>query len=135
LAIPAQSQNQAAAERFLAWAAGPDYPERVAKSDGWANVPPGTRLSLYQNSKYTQAAPFAGLTLASILAADPKHPTNQRVPYTGVQYVAIPEFQGLGTTIGQQFSATVSGGATVDQALAEAQSSALRIMRHAGYLR
>jgi sorbitol/mannitol transport system substrate-binding protein len=98
-------------------------------------VPPGTRLSLYRNPDYLRAAPFANLTLALILAADTSRPTVKPVPYSGVQYVAIPEFQGLGTVIGQEFSATVSGGATVDQALANAQNVATRMMRHAGYLK
>ena len=31
------------------------------------------------------------------------------VPYVGVQFVAIPEFQGIGTTVGQQFSAALAG--------------------------
>jgi len=135
LAIPTQSKNYDAAAKFLAWASGHSYTSLVAKTYGWSNVPPGTRLSLYENPAYLSAAPFAQLTLASILAADAKRPTVKPVPYTGVQYVAIPEFQGLGTTVGQDFSATISGSTTVDQALKNAQNSTTRIMRHAGYLK
>ena len=54
------------------------------------------------------------MTLDSINAADPTHPTVKPVPYTGVQFVAIPEFQGIGTTVGQQFSAALAGETTVD---------------------
>ena len=57
------------------------------------------------------------MTLASIDAADPKHPTVKPVPYTGVQFVAIPEFQGLGDTVGQIFSAALAGQSSVDDAL------------------
>ena len=49
------------------------------------------------------------MTLESINSADPMHPTVKPVPYTGVQFVAIPEFQGIGTDIGQDFSAALAG--------------------------
>ena len=43
------------------------------------------------------------------------------MPYTGVQFVAIPEFQAIGTTVGQAVAAALSGQQTVDQALQGAQ--------------
>src|SRR5712671_936107 len=135
LAIPAGSKKVAAAEKFIAWATSKDYIKLVASKEGWANVPPGTRTSLYQNPEYLKVAPFAKLTLASIDAADPNKPTVQPVPYVGVQYAAIPEFQGIGTTVGQQFSAALSGSSTVDAALAAAQSSTEREMKRAGYIK
>jgi sorbitol/mannitol transport system substrate-binding protein len=49
------------------------------------------------------------MTLDSINSADPTKPTVKPVPYVGVQFVAIPEFQGLGTTVGQLFSAALAG--------------------------
>ena len=70
-----------------------------------------------------------------MLAADPTNPSVKPVPYTGVQFVAIPEFQGLGTAVGQQFSAALAGSATVDQALANAQQLATREMTKAGYIK
>ena len=109
LAIPAGSQKAEAAEKFIAWATSKDYLELVASKEGWANVPPGTRTSLYENPEYQKAAPFAKMTLDSINAADPTKPTVKPVPYIGVQFVAIPEFQGLGTTVGQLFSAALAG--------------------------
>ena len=39
------------------------------------------------------------------LSADPNNPSVDPVPYTGVQFVAIPEFAGIGTQVGQEFSA------------------------------
>jgi sorbitol/mannitol transport system substrate-binding protein len=57
------------------------------------------------------------------------------VPYVGVQYAAIPEFQGIGTTVGQQFAAALSGASTVDAALAAAQSATEREMKRAGYIK
>jgi sorbitol/mannitol transport system substrate-binding protein len=135
LAIPAGSQKVDAAEKFIAWATGPSYLSLVASKEGWANVPPGTRTSLYNNADYTSAAPFAAMTLASINAADPTHPTVKPVPYTGVQFVAIPEFQGLGDTVGQLFSAALAGQSSVDDALKQAQDVATRTMTKGGYIK
>ncbi len=135
LAIPAGSQKTASAEKFIAWATGKDYTKLVAEKEGWANVPPGTRSSLYANEEYQKAAPFAKMTLDSINAADPKNPAVKPVPYVGVQFVAIPEFQGLGTTVGQLFSAALAGQMSVDDALAQAQQVTTREMTRAGYIK
>jgi sorbitol/mannitol transport system substrate-binding protein len=43
------------------------------------------------------------------------------VPYTGIQFVAIPEFQDLGTRVSQQLSAAIAGQQTTDEALDQAQ--------------
>ncbi|HET6159322.1 MAG TPA: sugar ABC transporter substrate-binding protein [Dongiaceae bacterium] len=135
LAVPAGSDSADAAQKFVAWATSKAYLELVASKEGWANVPPGTRTSLYNNAEYQKAAPFAKMTLDSINSADPMHPTVKPVPYVGVQFVAIPEFQGLGTQVGQLFSAALSGESTVDQALASAQAIATREMTKAGYIK
>ncbi|ASY63986.1 Various polyols ABC transporter, periplasmic substrate-binding protein [Sinorhizobium sojae CCBAU 05684] len=135
LAIPAGSQKADAAQKFIAWATGKDYLKLVAEKEGWANVPPGTRKSLYENPEYQKAAPFAEMTLESINSADPKNPAVKPVPYVGVQFVAIPEFQGLGTAVGQQFSAALAGQVSVDQALANAQQLTTREMTRAGYIK
>lgn len=135
LAIPKSSKKADAAEKFIAWATSKDYSALVASKEGWANVPPGTRTSLYKNADYEKAAPFAKTTLAAMNAADITKPTVKPVPYTGGQFVAIPEFQSLGTTVGQLFSAVVAGQSSVDDALAGAQSTATREMTRAGYIK
>ena len=135
LAIPAGSQKAEAAEKFISWATSKAYAELVASKEGWANVPPGTRTSLYENPEYQKAAPFAKMTLDSINAADPKNPTVKPVPYVGVQFVAIPEFQSLGTSVGQLFSAALAGQMSVDDALAQAQSLTEREMTRGGYIK
>ncbi|MDV3252775.1 sugar ABC transporter substrate-binding protein [Devosia sp. BK] len=135
LAIPASSQNAEAAEKFINWATDKDYLALVAEKDGWANVPPGTRTSLYENADYQAAAPFAAMTLASINSADPTNPTVKPVPYTGVQFVAIPEFAGIGTNVGQLFSAALAGQMSADDALAQAQEATTRDMTRAGYIK
>jgi sorbitol/mannitol transport system substrate-binding protein len=135
LAVPASSENADAAQKFISWATSKAYIELVAEKEGWANVPPGTRTSLYENPEYQKAAPFAKMTLDSINSADPTKPTVKPVPYVGVQFVAIPEFQGLGTQVGQLFSAALSGDTSVDQALQSAQAIATREMTKAGYIK
>jgi sorbitol/mannitol transport system substrate-binding protein len=135
LAIPAGSKKVDAAEKFIGWATSKQYAELVAAKEGWAHAPPGTRKSLYDNPKYQEAAPFAKLTLESINTADPTKPTVKPVPYVGVQFVAIPEFQGLGTKVGQFFSAALAGSTTGEQALASAQKAVTRDMKRAGYIK
>ncbi len=135
LAIPASSTKVDAAEKFISWATSSKYTELVASKEGWANVPPGTRTSLYKNENYEKAAPFAEMTLKSIESADPLHPTVKPVPYTGVQFVAIPEFQGIGTSVGQEFSQALAGTKSVDAALAAAQASTEATMKKAGYIK
>ena len=96
-------------------------------------MPPGTRTSLYENAEYQAAAPFAKMTLDSINSADPMQPTVDPVPYTGVQFVAIPEFQGIATAVGQQFSAALAGTMSAADALAAAQGLTVSEMKAAGY--
>ena len=79
--------------------------------------------------------PFAKMTIDSINSADPTNPTVKPVPYVGVQFVAIPEFQGLGTTVGEIFSAALAGQKTADEALAEAQAAVAEEMKAAGYIK
>lgn len=133
LGIPASSQKVTAAKQFLAWATSKDYIQMVGEKVGWVAVPPGTRKSTYDNPQYKAAAPFAETVLQAILSADPKNPSAQPVPYTGVQFVAIPEFQGIGTQVGQTVAAALAGQMSVDQALQTAQSTTERAMRQAGY--
>ena len=132
LAIPAGTQKAEAAKKFITWATSPSYLELVASREGWANVPPGTRTSLYENPEYAKV-PFAQMTLDSINSADPTNPTVDPVPYVGVQFVAIPEFQGIATSVGQQFSAALAGTTSVEDALEAAQNLTTREMRRAGY--
>ena len=135
LAVPAGTAKADAAEKFVSWATSKHYLDLVASKEGIANVPPGTRKSLYANPEYEKAAPFAKMTLESIDSADPTHPTVKPVPYTGVQFVAIPEFQGIATDVGQDFSAALAGSMTVDAALAKAQASTEAAMKKAGYIK
>ena len=132
LAIPAGSKNEADAKKFIEWATSKEYTQLVASKEGWANVPPGTRTSLYKNPNYADV-PFAKMTLRSINLADPTEPSVKPVPYVGVQFVAIPEFAAIGTAVGQEFSAALAGDKTAEEALKAAQRITTREMDKAGY--
>ncbi|GAB4546582.1 MAG: sugar ABC transporter substrate-binding protein [Ruegeria sp.] len=132
LAIPAGTQKEDAAKQFIEWATSKDYIELVAENEGWANVPPGARTSLYENPNYKDI-PFAQMTLKSILAADPENCCVKPTPYTGIQFVAIPEFAGIATQVSQEFSAVYAGQQSVDEALAKAQAFTAEEMEAAGY--
>src|SRR6266853_1392392 len=125
LGIPSTSTKKDAAWTFIDWATNKDYIKLVGTKLGWAHVPPGTRTSTYAIPEYQAAAgAFAAVTVDSIAHADVTHSTVDAVPYIGVQYVDIPEFQQLGDQVSQEFAKVIAGGQTVDQALQRAQALA-----------
>ena len=125
LGIPQGVSNSGAAWKYVSWATSKQYDQLVASKYGWSAVPPGTRTSLYNNPDYQKAAkPFAAITLQSINSTDPEHPTLNPVPYVGVQYVDVPQFESLGLTVGQQIAGAIAGTESVSQALQAGQSAA-----------
>ncbi|HEY5853360.1 MAG TPA: sugar ABC transporter substrate-binding protein [Aldersonia sp.] len=125
LGIPKTSDNPDAAWKFISWMTNKQYLETVGNQLGWERVPPGSRLSTYQIPEYAEiSGAYGPITLDSINSADSKHPTVQPVPYTGIQFLTIPEFQDLGTRVSQQISAAVAGRISVDEALEQAQKYA-----------
>jgi len=134
LAIPNTSKNKDAAWEFVSWATSKDYMKLVGEQLGWARVPPGSRLSTYEIPEYQEAAAaFAKPTLDAIQAVDVKQPGVHPQPWVGVQYVAIPEFQDLGTKVSQEISAAIAGRQSVDAALAKAQRYAEQTATEGGY--
>ena len=73
--------------------------------------------------------------LKALQTTDPAKPTVNAVPYTGVQFAAIPEFQGIGTTAGQDVASALAGQVSGEAALKEAQTAAERTMKRAGYIK
>src|SRR5438309_7506986 len=125
LAMGSASTKKDAAWTFADWATNKDYAHLVGTKLGWARVSPGTRTSTYDIPEYKAAAgAFAQVTLDSIAHADVSHPTVDPVPYIGVQYVDIDEFQQLGDQVSQEFAKVIAGTETVDAALQKAQALA-----------
>jgi sorbitol/mannitol transport system substrate-binding protein len=102
-----------------------NYLKLVGSTLGWTHVPPGSRFSAYRLPGYAKVAkPYAKQTLQAIATADPKHPTALPVPYTGIQFLDIPEFQDLGTRVSQQISGAIAGSESVSSALSQSQQYA-----------
>ncbi|MEY3446810.1 MAG: hypothetical protein RIR45_1565 [Pseudomonadota bacterium] len=133
LAIPAGSQKVDAATKFVTWATSKEYINLIGKEVGWGNIPTGTRKSTYTNAEFLKVAKFAAAEKAAIDSANPADSTLPKSPYVGVQFAAIPEFQAIGTTVGQQMSAALAGKSTIDAALKASQVAADREMKKAGY--
>ena len=133
LAIPSGSRKVDAAQKFVSWATSKEYIELVAKTKGWSHVPTGTRKSTYANPEFQKAASFAKAEKLALDTANPNDSTLPKSPYVGVQFAAIPEFQSIGLTVGQQMSSALAGKTTVDAALKASQAAADREMKKAGY--
>ena len=133
LAVPAGSQKVEAANKFITWATSKEYINLVGKEVGWGNIPTGTRKSTYENAEFLKVAKFAAAEKAAIDSANPNDQTLPKSPYMGIQFAAIPEFQSIGISVGQQMSAALSGKTTVEAALKASQTAADREMKKAGY--
>jgi len=129
LAIPTGTKNASDAQKFISWATSKEYINLVGKTNGWASIPTGTRSSTYKNEKFQEAAVFSDAELKAIFSADPKAHSE----YLGVQFVAIPEFQGIGNAVAKQMSAALAGKITVEEALEASQKAAYRVMKKARY--
>lgn len=73
------------------------------------------------------------MVLGAISKADPTDSTLEPQIAPGVQFVQIPEFQGIGTDVAQEIAAALAGDVTVEQALERAQRIADEAMQDAGY--
>jgi sorbitol/mannitol transport system substrate-binding protein len=134
-AMAANSDAKDAALAFMLWATSKDYVQQiVAAEDGWGRAPTGARASVYEDPAYQErAADFAEIVLNSINEANPNEPTEEPVPYTGGQFVRIPEFQELGNDVTQVFASAIVGDTEIDAAIEEANDLANQVAIDAGY--
>ena len=116
------------------WATSKAYIAYDASKNGWASVPPGTRLSTYQNPSYLAAAgAFANLTLKEINSVNVTKPGLLPQPVPGVQYVGIPEFEEFGNLVSADITAAIDGQMSVATALQKGQAIAQQAVITAGY--
>ena len=71
--------------------------------------------------------------LQAIQSVDPTDATARPQIAPGVQFVLIPEFQGIGTQVGQIVAEALAGDISVDEALERSQRAAAEAMQDAGY--
>jgi sorbitol/mannitol transport system substrate-binding protein len=125
LGIPKVAKDKDAAWKFMAWMTDKAYVQKVGQTYGWNRVPPGVRQSTYDIPGYAKAAvAYAKPTLDGIADANQQKAMANPVPYPGIQFVGIPEFQDLGTRVSQQLSAAIAGRESVDDALKQSQDYA-----------
>jgi sorbitol/mannitol transport system substrate-binding protein len=125
LGIPKVAKDKDAAWKFMAWMTDKAYVQKVGQTYGWNRVPPGVRQSTYDIPDYSKAAQaYAKPTLDGIADANQQKAMANPVPYPGIQFVGIPEFQDLGTRVSQQLSAAIAGRESVDDALKQSQDYA-----------
>lgn len=122
LAIPTTSEKKDAAWDFVSWMTNKEYIQLVGEKISWERVPPGSRLSTYEIPEYAEVAEaYAEPTLTAMAGASQETSMTKPVPYPGLQFVGIPEFQDLGTRVAQQISAAIAGQKTVPEALEQSQ--------------
>jgi sorbitol/mannitol transport system substrate-binding protein len=134
--LESTSKNKPAAYQFMEWATSKAYPQLVFdKTGSWGGVPSGARKSLYDIPGYkTYGQAFNGVVVDSLNTVDPTKATNfSDTPYTGIQFVQIPEFQDLGTKCTQEFAGAISGSETSDAAIAKCQTFAESVATAGGY--
>ena len=130
----ANSDNPEAALAFMTWATSTAYQDAIVAKEGWGRAPTGARQSTYDNPAYLErAGEFAPIVLGAINEANPNEPTAQPVPYTGGQFVRIPEWQQLGNEMSQEFARAIVGEAEIDEVIANANDLANQVAIDGGY--
>lgn len=133
-AVAATTDVKDAALAFTKWATSKDYQNLVSAQRGWGSAPTGARQSTYDNPSYQEfAGDFAGIVLTAIQEANPNEPTVEPVPYSGGQFVRIPEFQQLGDDVSREFAAAIVGEQSIDDAISAADELTNQMAIDAGY--
>ena len=133
LGVESASKNKDAAFEFLRWSTSKDYIKLVGEELGYNRVPPGTRNSTYQ-TPYGENS-WTEVELTSIETADLDNPTRDPVPYKGIQYIPIPEWQQLGDAVGRLSASVVTGDLSVTEMQDRAQAEALKVAKEGQYLK
>ncbi|MCV2404136.1 sugar ABC transporter substrate-binding protein [Marinomonas sp. C2222] len=134
LAIPKNTKKPDAAKAFISWATSKEYIALVASKNGWKNIPTGTRTSTYQEQNFLSVAgSFAQAELEALRTANPDKSTLPPSPYSGIQFVPIPEFVPIAGNTGQKISEALEGNISVKDALFSSQKTAIREMKGTNY--
>lgn len=134
-AMAANTDAEEASMAFMKWATSTNYQQLIVAHDGgWGRTPTGARESTYSNPDYLEfASEFAEIVRNAIEESNPNEPTAQPVPYTGGQFVRIPEFTQLGDDVTQQFASAIVGDQSIDDAINAANDLANQVAIDGGY--
>lgn len=118
---------------FMLWATSKDFIKMTVDTDPTgSSTPPASRSSTYKLAAYKNA-PYAAMTLKTLQSTDFTHPTLQPVPYTGLQYIAIPEFADMGTQMTQWLADYVVDKITLDEAITKTNDLFNQVAKDDGY--
>ena len=102
-----------------------------------AELQPGSagHSPLHLRGHALRRAPWTEVELTSIETADPENPTRDPVPYTGIQFITIPEWQALGDAVGRLLTSVLTGDMTPEEMQQRAQAEALQVAKQGKYLK
>lgn len=134
-AMAANTDAEDASMAFMKWATSKQYQKLIVAHDGgWGRTPTGARESTYADPDYLAfAGDFADIVRNAIEESNPNEPCADPVPYTGGQFVRIPEFTQLGDDATQQFASAIVGSQSIDDAIEAANDLANQVAMEGGY--
>jgi sorbitol/mannitol transport system substrate-binding protein len=134
-AMAANTDAEEASMAFMKWATSKNYQKLIVANDGgWGRAPTGARESTYSDPDYLAfASDFADIVRNAIEESNPNEPCADPVPYTGGQFVRIPEFTQLGDDATQQFASALVGDQSIDDAIQAANDLANQVAIDGGY--
>lgn len=122
-----------AAFKFMTWATSKDFVQLALRHDPTGSaIPPASRSSTYGLPFYA-SIPYAMPTLRVLEDMDFTNPCFDPVPYTGLQYIAIPEFADAGDLMTRYLADYVVDAITLDEALRRTQEVFEAVARDGNY--
>lgn len=133
MAINPESPHKDEVFKFILWSTSKDFIDLSLEFAPDGSVPPpASRYSTYEKPVIA-ALPYAQATLNALAPLDFTKPAVNPVPYVGLQYMAIVEFQEAATQMTQWVLDYVTDGITLDQAIANSQALFEEIAEDGGY--
>ncbi len=133
MAINPQTEHKAEVFDFILWCTSKDFIDLslTYMPDG-SVTPPASRYSTYEKD-VIKALPYAQATLNALAPLDFTKPAVNPVPYVGLQYMAIVEFQEAATQMTQWVLEYLTGGIELDEAISRTQGLFEQVAVEGGY--
>ena len=109
LGIPGSSKKAEAAKSFVKWATSKDYIKMVGQEVGWVSAPPGNAQIDLRQSRLPEGRALRESGLRG--GVQRRHHQADQGPCALYRHPVRrdPEFQGIGTAVGQQIAAALAG--------------------------